>query len=111
MVYPATEKHLQKYVHQDLHLVRETGGDYKSITLPHLESQSLSIQVTGAASQTTQRVQTHRVLSLWLVYLSQASVVILPGAALSPGCGKTAESTVESCLHRTDLVQVSHTNI
>lgn len=46
MVYPATEKHLQKYLRQDLHLVRETGRDYKNVTLPHLESQSLSIQVT-----------------------------------------------------------------
>ncbi|XP_036209251.1 CMP-N-acetylneuraminate-beta-galactosamide-alpha-2,3-sialyltransferase 4 isoform X8 [Myotis myotis] len=44
VVYPATEKHLQKYLRQDLHLVRETGGDYKNVTLPHLESQSLSIQ-------------------------------------------------------------------
>ncbi|XP_054568684.1 m7GpppX diphosphatase isoform X2 [Eptesicus fuscus] len=44
VVYPATEKHLQKYLRQDLHLVRETGRDYKNVTLPHLESQSLSIQ-------------------------------------------------------------------
>ncbi|KAL2807533.1 m7GpppX diphosphatase isoform 2 [Daubentonia madagascariensis] len=44
VVYPATEKHLQKYLHQDLRLIRETGEDYKNITLPHLESQSLSIQ-------------------------------------------------------------------
>lgn len=47
VVYPATEKHLQKYLRQDLHLVRETGSDYKNVTFPHLESQSLSIQVTG----------------------------------------------------------------
>ncbi|XP_036894155.1 m7GpppX diphosphatase isoform X2 [Sturnira hondurensis] len=45
VVYPATEKHLQKYLRQDLHLVRETGSDYKNITFPHLESQSLSIQL------------------------------------------------------------------
>ncbi|XP_019276903.2 m7GpppX diphosphatase isoform X2 [Panthera pardus] len=45
VVYPATEKHLEKYLRQDLHLVRETGSDYKNITLPHLESQSLSIQL------------------------------------------------------------------
>ncbi|XP_058543253.1 m7GpppX diphosphatase isoform X3 [Neofelis nebulosa] len=45
VVYPATEKHLEKYLRQDLHLVRETGADYKNITLPHLESQSLSIQL------------------------------------------------------------------
>ncbi|KAM5226206.1 m7GpppX diphosphatase isoform 2-T6 [Hipposideros larvatus] len=45
VVYPATEKHLQKYLRQDLRLVQETGGDYKNITLPYLESQSLSIQL------------------------------------------------------------------
>ncbi|XP_069904394.1 m7GpppX diphosphatase isoform X1 [Oryctolagus cuniculus] len=45
VVYPATEKHLQKYLRQDLHLVRETGDDYKNVTLPYLESQSLSIQL------------------------------------------------------------------
>uniref|UniRef100_A0A287DE54 m7GpppX diphosphatase n=1 Tax=Ictidomys tridecemlineatus TaxID=43179 RepID=A0A287DE54_ICTTR len=44
VVYPATEKHLQKYLRQDLHLIQETGDDYKNITLPHLESQSLGIQ-------------------------------------------------------------------
>ncbi|XP_032954131.1 m7GpppX diphosphatase isoform X1 [Rhinolophus ferrumequinum] len=44
VVYPVTEKHLQKYLRQDLRLVRETGGDHKNITSPHLASQSLSIQ-------------------------------------------------------------------
>ncbi|KAM9221377.1 m7GpppX diphosphatase isoform 1-T2 [Dugong dugon] len=44
VVYPATEKHLQKYLRQDLRLIRETGEDYKNITLPHLAAQSLSIQ-------------------------------------------------------------------
>ncbi|XP_032724783.1 m7GpppX diphosphatase [Lontra canadensis] len=44
VVYPATEKHLQKYLRQDLRLVRETGSNYRNITLPHLESQTLSIQ-------------------------------------------------------------------
>ncbi|XP_072467640.1 CMP-N-acetylneuraminate-beta-galactosamide-alpha-2,3-sialyltransferase 4 isoform X2 [Notamacropus eugenii] len=44
VVYPATEKHLKKYLRQDLRLVRETGDDYKNITLPYLDSQSLSIQ-------------------------------------------------------------------
>lgn len=88
VVYPATEKHLQKYLHQDLHLVRETGGDYKNITLPHLESQSLSIQV----------------LSLWPVYFSsicrdgargqhhptaQSTAASLPAWNLPPCAGVT----------------------
>ncbi|XP_006140703.2 m7GpppX diphosphatase [Tupaia chinensis] len=44
VVYPATEKHLQKYLRQDLCLVRETGADYRNVTLPHLQAQSLSVQ-------------------------------------------------------------------
>lgn len=45
MVYPATEKHLQKYLRQEVHLIRETWEDYKNITLPFIQSQSFSIQV------------------------------------------------------------------
>ncbi|POI28329.1 hypothetical protein CIB84_007921 [Bambusicola thoracicus] len=44
VVYPATEKHLQKYLRQEVHLIRETWEDYKSITLPFIQSQSFSIQ-------------------------------------------------------------------
>lgn len=44
-MYPATEKHLQKYLRQEVHLVRETWEDYKNITLPFIQSQSFSIQV------------------------------------------------------------------
>ena len=45
MVYPATEKHLQKYLRQEVHLVRETWEDYENITLPFIQSQSFSVQV------------------------------------------------------------------
>ncbi|KAM6234774.1 m7GpppX diphosphatase [Spheniscus humboldti] len=44
VVYPATEKHLQKYLHQEVHLIRETWEDYKNITLPFIQSQSFSVQ-------------------------------------------------------------------
>ncbi|KAM9519649.1 m7GpppX diphosphatase [Guaruba guarouba] len=44
VVYPATEKHLQKYLRQEVHLIRETWEDYKNITLPYIQSQSFSIQ-------------------------------------------------------------------
>lgn len=44
VVYPATEKHLQKYLRQEAHLIRETWEDYKNITLPFIQSQSFSIQ-------------------------------------------------------------------
>lgn len=45
VVYPATEKHIQKYLRQEVHLIRETWEDYKNITLPFIQSQSFSIQV------------------------------------------------------------------
>ncbi|XP_061449111.1 m7GpppX diphosphatase [Rhineura floridana] len=44
VVYPATEKHLQKYLCQEVYLIQETGEDYKTITLPFIQSQSFSIQ-------------------------------------------------------------------
>ncbi|XP_008945765.1 PREDICTED: m7GpppX diphosphatase, partial [Merops nubicus] len=44
VVYPATEKHLQKYLRQDVHLIQETWEDYRDITLPFLQSQSFSLQ-------------------------------------------------------------------
>uniref|UniRef100_A0A8C8SRX8 m7GpppX diphosphatase n=1 Tax=Pelusios castaneus TaxID=367368 RepID=A0A8C8SRX8_9SAUR len=44
VVYPATEKHLQKYLRQEVYLIRETREDYKNITLPFIQSQSFSIQ-------------------------------------------------------------------
>ncbi|XP_058675051.1 m7GpppX diphosphatase isoform X2 [Ammospiza caudacuta] len=44
VVYPATEKHIQKYLRQEAHLIRETWEDYKNITLPFIQAQSFSIQ-------------------------------------------------------------------
>ncbi|XP_063292677.1 m7GpppX diphosphatase [Pelobates fuscus] len=44
VICPATEKHIKKYLHQDLYLIHETGEDYKTITLPFIEAQSFSIQ-------------------------------------------------------------------
>ncbi|XP_062995553.1 m7GpppX diphosphatase [Elgaria multicarinata webbii] len=44
VVYPATEKHLQKYLRREVYLIQETGEDYKNITLPFIQSQSFSIQ-------------------------------------------------------------------
>uniref|UniRef100_H9G395 m7GpppX diphosphatase n=1 Tax=Anolis carolinensis TaxID=28377 RepID=H9G395_ANOCA len=45
VVYPASEKHVQKYLHQEVYLIQESGEDYKNITLPFIEAQSFSIQV------------------------------------------------------------------
>ncbi|XP_043532839.1 m7GpppX diphosphatase [Chiloscyllium plagiosum] len=44
VVYPATEKHIKKYLKQEMYLINETAEDYKTITSPYIESQSFSIQ-------------------------------------------------------------------
>ncbi|XP_066565721.1 m7GpppX diphosphatase [Amia ocellicauda] len=44
VVCPATEKHVKKYLRQEMFLIHETGEDYRSITLPYIQSQSFSVQ-------------------------------------------------------------------
>ncbi|XP_064606734.1 m7GpppX diphosphatase-like [Liolophura sinensis] len=44
VIYPATDKHVQKYIAQDVHLVEETAEDYEKITLPYLNQSQFSVQ-------------------------------------------------------------------
>ncbi|KAJ7996826.1 hypothetical protein DPEC_G00222550 [Dallia pectoralis] len=44
VICPATEKHVKKYQLQETYLVEESGEDYRSITLPYIQSQSFSVQ-------------------------------------------------------------------
>ncbi|KAJ9579719.1 hypothetical protein L9F63_004645 [Diploptera punctata] len=44
VIHPATEKHIIKYLSQEIHLIEETAELYKSITLPFLENETFSIQ-------------------------------------------------------------------
>ncbi|KAM4652066.1 m7GpppX diphosphatase-like [Discoglossus pictus] len=44
VICPATEKHIKKYLRQEVCLIHESGEDYKKITLPYIESQSFSVQ-------------------------------------------------------------------
>lgn len=46
VVCPATEKHVKKYQRQESYLVEETADDYRAITLPYVESQGFSLQVS-----------------------------------------------------------------
>ena len=46
VICPATAKHLEKYSAHSVHFVYETPADYESITLPFIEEQSFSIQVS-----------------------------------------------------------------
>ena len=45
LVYPATQKHIEKYSAQEMFIAGETPEDYKNITLPFIESEQFSIQV------------------------------------------------------------------
>ncbi|KAG8434727.1 hypothetical protein GDO86_012903 [Hymenochirus boettgeri] len=44
VICPATEKHIKKYLQQEIYLINETEEDYKAITLPFIETQSFSVQ-------------------------------------------------------------------
>ncbi|XP_076135907.1 m7GpppX diphosphatase [Alosa pseudoharengus] len=44
VICPATQKHVKKYQVQETFLVEETEEDYRSITLPYIQSQSFSVQ-------------------------------------------------------------------
>nr|CAG4646277.1 EOG090X06NK [Macrothrix elegans] len=44
VIYPATQKHIEKYSPRPSHLVRETASLYNSVTLPHIETSKFDIQ-------------------------------------------------------------------
>lgn len=46
IIRPATEKHLMKYSDQKVYLLNETAEDYKTKTLPYLETQKFSLNVS-----------------------------------------------------------------
>lgn len=43
VIYPATEKHINKYIEQDLFIIKETSEDYAKITLPFLMNEQFSV--------------------------------------------------------------------
>lgn len=45
IIYPATQKHIQKYSIEKLHLFQESPNCYASITLPYIEKESFSLEV------------------------------------------------------------------
>lgn len=45
MIYPANEKHLNKYAAQRTYLVTETPDVYHKVTLPFIEDQAVHLQV------------------------------------------------------------------
>ena len=44
VIHPATDKHIQKYLKQEIRVVLETPDIYREITLPHIQSQQFSLQ-------------------------------------------------------------------
>ncbi|XP_064633045.1 m7GpppX diphosphatase-like [Lineus longissimus] len=44
VIYPATQKHIDKYSQHEPYMVNETAEDYRTITRPHIESKAFSIQ-------------------------------------------------------------------
>jgi len=46
IIYPATDKHILKYLSQPMYFVHETEEMYQTITLPHILDNSFSLQVS-----------------------------------------------------------------
>lgn len=45
VICPASEKHIQKYETQQIHIIEETPEVYQTVTLPYLEKEQLGLQV------------------------------------------------------------------
>ena len=50
LIYPATEKHLNKYAAQSTYLVTETPEIYQKVTLPFIQEQAEHLQVRSTVS-------------------------------------------------------------
>ncbi|XP_067007715.2 m7GpppX diphosphatase isoform X2 [Anabrus simplex] len=44
IIHPATEKHIQKYESQPVHIIDETPEFYHTLTLPHLQKEQFNLQ-------------------------------------------------------------------
>lgn len=45
VIYPATANHIKKYRTQEVFIYNESPEDYRTKTLPHLESEQFSLEV------------------------------------------------------------------
>lgn len=45
LIYPATKQHIAKYSEQGFHIFKESGEDYKKVTLPYVKKKALSNKV------------------------------------------------------------------
>lgn len=48
LIYPANDKHIQKYRRQPVRLLHETPEDYERITLAYVKENALNVEVSGA---------------------------------------------------------------
>lgn len=46
IIYPATANHIKKYTTQEVFIFTESPEDYRTKTLPHLETEKFSLDVS-----------------------------------------------------------------
>lgn len=46
IIYPATDKHIEKYSAQEIRILQETPALYQSVTLPYLTDHQFSLDVS-----------------------------------------------------------------
>lgn len=47
LIYPCTDMHIEKYRKQNRCLIQESADDYYNITLPYIQSNQLSVEVSS----------------------------------------------------------------
>ena len=65
LIYPAAEKHLNKYSAQGIYLVTETPDIYQKVTLPFIQEQAVHLQVKFIANAVF--FMFHTQYNLWFV--------------------------------------------
>ena len=56
LIFPATQRHIDKYSKKCLHLIHETPEDYQAVTLPFIRERCENLKVRTHAHTRTQRV-------------------------------------------------------
>lgn len=70
IIYPATDKHIEKYSSQEIHILQETPELYQSITLPYLKKDPYSLEVSEKLDD-----EWYNVKSLRLNCRQQSSII------------------------------------
>lgn len=95
-IYPATQKHIDKYRLRPVHHIQENAQDYQKITLPFIQSSQFSLEVGSGKLQPTVRG-----CSVGLQHPGREEGAG-PGAVQEPGSGEGVHAAARPEVGRQD---------